>query len=70
MGSYRARLTIYILMVHPVLLGFIAAIFITFLHIKPQHIIYGAITVFSIGLIGIFYETVIIPPMERNEHPR
>ncbi len=55
----RHRTAVYILMIHPVLLGFICALLAYSLHINPLHIMYGATAVIIIGIMGLFYEYVL-----------
>jgi len=54
------RMIVYILMINPILLGFICACLEYFLHINITVIVYGASAVIIIGLFGLFIEQVLI----------
>ncbi len=55
------RTLTFILMINPVLLGFIGACLEYFLHINVMVIVYGAFIVMISGLFGLFIEQVLIP---------
>lgn len=60
----KNRTAIWVLCLHPVLLGFICALLDYFLHIPTKYLIYGASVVFFIGIVGLLWDYVIAPIFE------